>query len=72
MSYGERSSPPILPDKIESAAYFYVCLYAPGPGFMWANETSLKEILSELNLSASQHEEAQQRARALIASRVRG
>lgn len=72
LSYGERSYPPILPDKIESAAYFYVCLYAPGPGFMWANETSLKEILSELNLSTSQHEEAQQRARALIASRVRG
>ena len=71
-SYGERNYPPILPDKIEAAAYFYVCLYAPGPGFMWANEASLKEILSELNLSASQHEEAQQRARTLIASRVRG
>jgi hypothetical protein len=72
LSYGERNYPPILPDKIEAAAYFYVCLYAPGPGFSWANETTLKELLSDLNLSASDHEAAQQRAKILIASRVRG
>jgi TPR repeat protein len=62
--------PAILPDKVEAAAYFYVCLYAKD--FYMASSEGLEQILQQLNLSASERENAQRKAKSLLASRVRG
>ena len=62
--------PVIIPDRVEAAAYFYVCLYAKD--FYLTGKDGLEEILQELRLSPAERQAAQQRAKALLASRVRG
>jgi TPR repeat protein len=62
--------PAIIPDKVEAAAYFYVCLYAKD--FYLTSKDGLEEILQELRLSPAERQAAQQRAKELLASRVRG
>jgi len=62
--------PPIIPDKVEAAAFFYVCLYAKD--FYMTSKEGLEEILQHLSLSPNERQAAQQRAKALLASRVRG
>lgn len=62
--------PAIFPDKSEAAAYFYVCIYAKD--FYMTSKESLEEILGRLRLSPAERQEAQQRAKVLLASRVRG
>lgn len=62
--------PVIIPDKVEAAAYFYVCLYAKD--FYLTSKEGLEEILQQLSLSPGERQAAQQRAKELLASRVRG
>jgi TPR repeat protein len=62
--------PAIIPDKVEAAAYFYVCLYAKD--FYLTSKEGLEEMLQHLSLSPSERQAAQQRAKELLASRVRG
>jgi TPR repeat protein len=62
--------PAIIPDKVEAAAYFYVCLYAKD--FYLTSKEGLEEILQQLRLTADERQTAQQRAKALLATRVRG
>ncbi len=62
--------PAVVPDKVEAAAYFYVCLYAKD--FYMTGKESLEEILQQLRLSPTERQSAQQRAKELLASRVRG
>ena len=62
--------PAIIPDKVEAAAYFYVCLYAKD--FYLTGKEGLEEMLQHLSLSQSERQAAQQRAKELLASRVRG
>jgi hypothetical protein len=62
--------PAIIPDKVEAAAYFYVCLYAKD--FYMTSKEGLEEMLQHLSLSPAERQAAQQRAKELLASRVRG
>jgi len=62
--------PAVIPDKVEAAAYFYVCLYAKD--FHMTGKEGLEEILRHLSLSPSERQAAQQRAKELLATRVRG
>lgn len=62
--------PAIIPDKVEAAAHFYVCLYAKD--FYMTSKEGLEELLHRLRLSPTERQAAQQRARELLASRVRG
>lgn len=62
--------PAIIPDKIEAAAYFYVCLYAKD--FYMTSKEGLEEMLQHQSLSPAERQAAQQRAKELLASRVRG
>lgn len=62
--------PAIIPDKVEAAAYFYVCLYAKD--FYLTGKDGLEDMLAHLRLSPAERQAAQQRAKELLASRVRG
>ena len=62
--------PAIIPDKVEAAAYFYVCLYAKD--FYLTGKDGLEDMLQHLRLSPAERQTAQQRAKELLASRVRG
>ena len=62
--------PAIIPDKVEAAAYFYVCLYAKD--FYMTSKEGLEEMLQHQSLSPAERQAAQQRAKELLASRVRG
>jgi TPR repeat protein len=62
--------PAIIPDKVEAAAFFYVCLYAKD--FYLTGKEGLEQMLRHLRLTDSERESAQRRAKELLASRVRG
>jgi len=62
--------PAIIPDKVEAAAYFYVCLYAKD--FYMTSKEGLEEMLQHQRLSPAERQAAQQRAKELLVSRVRG
>lgn len=62
--------PAVIPDKVEAAAYFYVCLYAKD--FYLTGKDGLEDMLEHLRLSPAERQAAQQRAKELLASRVRG
>jgi hypothetical protein len=62
--------PAIIPDKVEAAAYFYVCLFAKD--FYMTSKEGLEEMLEVLRLSPEERRTAQQRAKELLTLRVRG
>lgn len=62
--------PAVIPDRLESAAYFYVCLFAKD--FHMASKESIEEMIGMLKLTPEQTSEAQQKAKLLMSKRARG
>lgn len=69
-SYKGIEFPAVIPDRLESAAYFYVCLFAKD--FHMASKDTVEEMIDMLKLTPDQTAQAQQRAKALMSQRVRG